>query len=130
MKIRVASSALAVALSCALTAGCDQFADEEPDFGASVVARYIHAARVKCDAAKAPELWECAELGRDKKEAWLAARSALDSYETFKSNCYEAAGMTKCEAMIEKALLKLPSSSSPPGTAPPRSPLGPPSHPQ
>ncbi|PLC06367.1 hypothetical protein CY658_04860 [Variovorax sp. RO1] len=106
MRIRVASSALAVVLFCALNAGCDQLNHEEPDFGASVVARYIQAARVKCDAAEAPELWECAELGREKKEAWLAARSALDSYEVFKSGCYPAAGMTKCEAMIEKALIK------------------------
>lgn len=108
MRTRGASFAFLAALCSSLNTGCDQLTQEEPDFGASVVARYVQAARVKCDAADAPELWECAALGRDQKEAWMAARSALDTYEAFKSGCYPAAGMTKCEAMIEKSLLKQP----------------------
>ncbi|MNY22449.1 hypothetical protein D3C86_1560610 [compost metagenome] len=108
MKTGRLTGVIAAALLGAMLAGCDRLTEDPFDASALIVARYIQDARAKCDAAGAPELWECAEIGREHKEAWLAARTALSSYETFKSNCYEAAGMTKCEALIEKALLTLP----------------------
>ncbi|MCY1222957.1 hypothetical protein D9M72_350660 [compost metagenome] len=108
MKTGRLAGAITFAVVGATLPACDRLTEDPFDASALIVARYIQDARTKCDAAGAPEIWECAEIDSDKKDARLAARIALGTYETFKSNCYEAAGMTKCEAMIEKALLKQP----------------------
>lgn len=80
--------------------------DEEADFGAGVVARYVIAAQQKCDAAGTPDLYECAEASPSATGERLAARSALDVYRIFQQNCYENAGAGKCEALLEAACQK------------------------
>lgn len=80
--------------------------DEQADFGASVVARYVIVAQQKCNTAGAPDLYECAEAPSSKTGERLAARVALDVYRIFQRSCYETAGAEKCEAMVEAAYRK------------------------
>lgn len=108
MKTGRLTGAFATTLLGVMLSGCERTTGDPFDASALIVARYIQDARAKCDAAGVPEIWECAEIGREKREAWLAAKTALDAYQSFKDGCYEVAGMTKCEALIEKALLTLP----------------------
>jgi hypothetical protein len=88
--------------------GCERLTGDPFDASALVVAHYIQDARVKCDAAGTPEIWECAEIRSERTEASMAARTALAGYETFKNSCYETAGMTKCEAILERAVANAP----------------------
>ncbi|GER21293.1 hypothetical protein [Variovorax boronicumulans] len=107
MKARI-NLAIAVIAAIMAVTGCERLTEDPFDSSAAFAARHIQAARAKCEAAGVPELWACAEIGREKKEAWIAARTALDVYEAFRGSCYEIASAAKCEGLIEKALLKTP----------------------
>lgn len=98
---------IAAMLWGAILMGCERITEDPFDASALIVARYVQDARAKCDAAGASELWDCAEIGREHNAARLAARTALASYESFKNGCYETAGMTKCEAILERAVAKV-----------------------
>lgn len=82
--------------------GCG--AKETPEFGASVVSHYVRIAKAKCAAVGTPDIWECADLGSEHREARLAARTARETYEAFKTGCYEVAGMSKCEAILNASI--------------------------
>lgn len=92
-----------------LQAGCGGSGmpnDEQADFGAGVVARYVVTAQQKCGAAGTPDLYECTAAPASKAGERVAARTALDVYQIFQRNCYETAGSEKCDTLMEAAYRK------------------------